>query len=152
METIRRIPESMEARKLFEKRGLVEILNNGGFVLPEKSIEKGFQWPVKKQQKMTFGTAQFESVFTYEGDSQPLGLARFTIAATAKLRDQPENSSEKPLVLKSQSQNGTIDFDVAKGYLRSIRVTQEMTTEKPFREMTIETISALESQVTIDRK
>ncbi|MEC9094376.1 MAG: hypothetical protein VX438_16825, partial [Planctomycetota bacterium] len=53
-EVIRTIPESMEARKLFEKRGLMEILNSGGFVLPEKSIEKGFQWPVKKQQKMTF--------------------------------------------------------------------------------------------------
>ncbi|MEC9091220.1 MAG: hypothetical protein VX438_00845, partial [Planctomycetota bacterium] len=100
----------------------------------------------------TFGTAQFESVFTYQGVSRPLGMARFTISANAELRDQPENALEKPLVLKSQSQKGSIDFDNANGYLRSIRTTQEMATEKPFREMTIETKSILESQVTIEKQ
>lgn len=152
METIRGIPESMEARKLFEKRGLMEILNSGGFVLPEKSIVKGFQWPVKKQQKMTFGTAHFESIFTYEGTSEPTGIARFLLAASAKLQDQPENPSEKRLVLKSQQQTGSIAFDTNHGHLQSIKVNQEMATEKPFREMTIETTSSLESQLTIEKK
>lgn len=151
IETIRAIPESMEARKLFEKRGLMQILNSGGFVLPEESIEKDFKWPVRKEQKMTFGTAQFESVFTYAGIMPESSIARFTFEAVTKLTDQPENPAEKPLSLKSQKQSGEIQFETLGGYLKSIQVKQEMKTEKPFREMTIETTSTLESKLVVQK-
>lgn len=152
METIREIPESMEARRLFEKQGLMKLVNSGGFVLPEKELEKGAQWPVKKQQKMTFGTADYESIFTYQGTSADDGVADFSLEATAKLKDQPKNPLEKPLVLKNQKQTGTIKFDTRNGYLKSIQVKQEMETEKPFREMKIETESVVENVLKITRK
>lgn len=151
-ETIRSIPESMEARQLFEKRGLMKILNSGGFMLPEKDIAVGYKWPVRKQQKMSFGTADFESIFTYQGTRKEDRVATFDMVATARLKDQPKNPLEKPLELKSQSQTGSVLFDVDQGFLKSIASKQEMVTEKPFREMKINTTSVVENRLTIARK
>lgn len=145
IETIRSIPESMEARKLFEKRGLVEILNGGGFVLPEEDIEAGHEWPVTKTQKLSFGTAIFESVFTYQGKKENSEVASIKLKATAKLTDVPKDPIEKPLELKSQNQTGTIEFDPLNGFVRSIQLEQNMETVKPFREMTIQTNSRVNS-------
>ena len=150
-ETLRKIPESMEARRLFEKRGLEEIYNSGGFVLPADSVEKGFQWPVRKEQKLTFGKANFETLFTYLGTGESDALARFRMEATARLADQPQNPAEKPMQLRKQEQTGEIQFDTRNGFLRSIVVNQEMETEKPYREMLIETVSSLEYRVTIEK-
>ena len=146
METIRKIPESMEARKLFEKRGLDEVLNSGGFVLPTETVDKGFSWPVEKSRKMTFGTSTVKNVYTYNGlDEQ--NVAEFKIEGTATLTHKPKNVAEKPLVLKSQSQKGTIKFDNKAGHLKSISMEQDMKTEKPYREMTIETETKTVSKV-----
>lgn len=150
LDTIRSIPESMEARKLFEKRGLVELLNGGGFVLPAESVEKGFQWPVRKTQKMTFGTAVFEAVFTYQG-KQSDQSDLFSFQSKTVLTDQPKNRLEKPLVLKNQTQSGEIRFDNQAGYLRSIKINQKMETEKPFREMKITTDSSVDTIITITK-
>lgn len=150
-ETIRKIPESMEARKLFEKRGLDEVLNSGGFVLPADSVEKGFAWPVEKSRKMTFGTSTVKNVYTYSGlDDQQ--VAEFKIKGTATLTHKPKNVAEKPLVLKSQSQAGAIKFDNKAGHLKSIKLEQDMKTEKPYREMTIETETKTISNVTFTAK
>lgn len=152
IETVRAIPESMEARKLFEKRGLVEILNSGGFVLPEEEISVGHQWPVSKKQKLSFGTALFESVFTYKGTDAGKSIATVELKASAKLTDLPKNPIEKPLELKKQEQTGTIEFDTAGGFVRSIKLQQKMETVKPFREMTIETGSQVDSLLTVELK
>ena len=151
-ETIREIPESMEARQLFEKRGIMKLLNGGGFILPKDEIETGFQWPVKKTQKMSFGTADYESIFTYQGTDAASGVAKFAVKATAKLKDQPKNPLEKPLVLKTQNQTGEIAFDTRGGFLKSNQVRQEMATEKPFREMTIKTESVVENKLNVVKK
>lgn len=152
LETIRQIPESMQARRLFEKRGLVELLNEGGFVLPENEIQVGDQWPVTKQQKLSFGTAGLESVFTFEGLDESTGIATFQMQATTQLEDQPENPLEKPLVLKSQKQTGTLKFNSREGFLDSVDSTRELVTEKPFREMTVNTESMVEQQIQITKR
>lgn len=151
IETIRTIPESMEARKLFEKRGLMEVLSSGGFELPSDSVEKDFSWPVEKNRKMTFGASTVKNVYTYKGldDEQ---VAEFEIDGTATLTHKPKNEAEKPLELKSQSQTGSIKFDNKAGYLKSISMIQEMKTEKPYREITIETDTKTISNVTITEK
>ena len=150
-ETIRMIPESMQARKLFEKRGLMEILSSGGFELPTKAIEKGFSWPVEKNRKMTFGTSIVKNIYTYIGmdDEQ---VAEFKVDGTATLTHHPKNVAEKPLKLKSQSQTGAIKFDNKAGHIKSISMTQDMKTEKPYREMMIETETKTVSNVKISPK
>lgn len=150
-ETIRMIPESMEARKLFEKRGLMEVLGSGGFELPTNAIEKGFSWPVEKNRKMTFGASTVKNVYTYVG-SDDKQVAQFKIDGTATLTHKPKNAAEKPLKLKSQSQTGTIKFDNKAGHIASISMTQEMKTEKPYREMMIETETKTVSNVKISLK
>jgi hypothetical protein len=150
-ETIRMIPESMEARKLFEKRGLMEVLGSGGFELPTKAIEKGDSWPVEKNRQMTFGNSTVKNVYTYVG-SDDEQIAVFKVDGTATLIHKPKNAAEKPLKLKSQTQTGTIKFDNEAGHITTISMSQEMETEKPYREMLIETKTKTISNVRISLK
>jgi hypothetical protein len=150
-ETIEQIPETMQARRLFEKKGLTEVLNGDGFVLPNEAISKGFTWLLTKNKKMTFGAAEVENVYTYQGKT-PQGLAEFKVDSKIELDDQPENPSEKSLRLISQEHSGRILFNPVLGRLDSVTLVQEMKTEKPFREMMIETVTRVESKIGITAK
>jgi hypothetical protein len=133
------------AAGVFSKQAIQQLLRQPLALLPDKAVDKGNTWTTTTEITAQAGKFQQETTYTLAGEVERDGGQLTKIDVTAKLTSlAAENNGKPKLALKSHQQTGTILFSPAAGRLVEAETTQEMVTERPYRETTI--VVTLKSQ------
>lgn len=156
-EVINQLPDTVRIRQLFSPQGLTEILGASAILFPEKPIEAGASWSDDKSVTTALGDFTRRRVYTVVGsktvDGQELTEIQMEPTLVPKQTDEKKDSVESSLDSKliSFTGSGMLLVDVDGGYLKSSSFENELKSERPYREKTIETAVKNQIRMTINK-
>jgi hypothetical protein len=150
LESLREAPGSMKLRKIFESQGIQELFGQSVVVLPE-DLQQNQPWEIDNQSQTGFGTfdAKHTCVWTGNRKSGDSNLAEFELKTEVTPRDESRNTDAK---LTKFSGGGNLVFDLSQGHFLSSKSSNELTTEKAYREKTITTTVTTDVEMQIKKK
>ena len=122
---------------LLSKEGLPEILGQAAIVFPEKALTPGDSWNSTTTISSPLGSLRQDRNYTYEGTEQLDDRPVEKIVVDADLQLDQSKLKGVKLELVEQQQSGTVLFDAESGRIVRSSVSQELTTETPYRDTTI---------------
>jgi hypothetical protein len=135
--------ESAAGRAAFSKAHLRQLLGQSLIIFPEKSVAEGDSWTSDTNLTAALGEFKRQTTYTLAGLEEREGTSLAKIESTTKLEPvapQGGGTAAKPAAapkVKSHEQTGTILFDPESGKLVEANETQELVTERPYRDTTI---------------
>lgn len=142
MDAIREAPGSMDLRQLLTKEGISETLSGSLTVLPEEAIESGGQWRAARTSQITGGDLDQKQTYTYAGVEDVEGTPFHKIDVETELNfRQPEDAVKQSQRITEQTHSGQIWFDEETKMFAGSEFSSELTTETPYRDALIETVS-----------
>ncbi|MEZ6107640.1 MAG: DUF6263 family protein [Pirellulaceae bacterium] len=163
LEEIRQSASSMRLRRLFSEESLVETLSFVAVTLPEGEVSPGESWeseraagtpelPLTVSHRFTYERGPVDSIepIQLEEEGTPearlvdspddAAAARVGIETTVAMGDPDAEREDGSRLAKltQQTSRGSLWFDVEAGHPRRAVQIQELVTETPLREMTIE--------------
>lgn len=160
-DVINQLPDTVRIRQLFSPQGLSEILGASAIVFPGKPVESGESWTDKKPVTTPLGEFSRDRNYTVVGKASDAGDDVVEISMEPSMTPQQpaagetdeEKSVESSLDSKliSFSGSGKLLFDTNEGYLKSSEFENELKSERPYREKTIETVVKNQIRMTISK-
>ena len=157
-EVINQLPDTVRLRQLFSPKGLNAMLGASAIVFPDKPIDAGSSWTEEKSVTTPLGEFARKRIYTVVGkktvDGQELTEIRMEPKLEAKeqavAESEPVKSSLHPKLI-SFSGSGILMVDNQGGYLKSSSFENELKSERPYREKTIETTVKNQIRMTISK-
>jgi len=156
-EIINQLPDTVRLRQLFSPQGLTEILGASAILFPEKAIESGGSWSDDKPVTTPLGAFTRKRIYTLVGkktvDGKELTEIQMEPTLVPKQAAEKEESVQSSLEAKliSFSGSGTLLVDAENGYLKSSSFENELKSERPYREKTIQTAVKNQILMTINK-
>jgi len=156
-EIINQLPDTVRLRQLFSPQGLTEILGASAILFPEKAIESGGSWSDDKPVTTPLGAFTRKRIYTLVGkktvDGKELTEIQMEPTLVPKQAAEKEESVQSSLDAKliSFSGSGTLLVDAENGYLKSSSFENELKSERPYREKTIQTAVKNQILMTINK-
>jgi len=140
-------PAAARFKETFSKEGLSDLLRQSATVLPEKPVDSGATWSVPATSKSPLGPIKLLHKYTYLGTEERGGRQLEKISAHTTL--ELEEPKGKPQ-LKEQKHSGVLYFDAQAGRFVETEISQELTTEAPYRDTVVraKATSTLQMKVT----
>lgn len=138
---LQELPGALSIRRLLSPQGLEQLLSQLALPLPEAPPESG-SWQTTQSRETPFGPLQ--QVRTYTPQPPRDGLTEIQIRTT--LTPQ-EGAPAGPKRLISMSEQGQLTFDATRGFCGGGELTSQITTERDYREKTIQT--RIDNRVTL---
>jgi hypothetical protein len=151
MEILRELPDSMALRRLFTKKGISATLSQAALVLPEADLAQGETWESKYETDSSAGKANATVTYTI-GELHENSLQDIDLQGKIKFDQLVDDEAKSPQKVVAHEQVGQLVFDRDQGNLVSSQVKQTITTELPYREMTLRAGTASELKVTVKRE
>ncbi|MDG1872593.1 MAG: DUF6263 family protein [Mariniblastus sp.] len=152
---INQLPETVRLRKLFSKQGINEILGDSSIVFPTQGLSPDESWTVNKQVDTPFGKFTHRRIYTL-GEPKTIEKNKSTtINITAAMIANPEATSLDSTLqgkLVSFAGSGELSFDIDGGFLKTSSFSNQLKTERPYREKNIETIVNNTLQLNVTKK
>jgi len=156
-QVVNELPDTVRLRQLFSPEGLTAILGASAIVFPEKTIEAGASWTEEKPVTTPLGKFTRKRTYTVGGkkavDGQDLTEIQMEPTLVPEQASEESGSVESSLDPKliSFSGSGMLLVDVEGGYLKSSSFENELKSERPYREKTIETTVKNQIRMTINK-
>lgn len=156
-QVVNELPDTVRLRQLFSPEGLTAILGASAIVFPEKTIEAGASWTEEKPVTTPLGKFTRKRTYTVGGkkavDGQDLTEIRMEPTLVPEQASEESGSVESSLDPKliSFSGSGMLLVDVEGGYLKSSSFENELKSQRPYREKTIETTVKNQIRMTINK-
>lgn len=149
-ESLRKAPGSMKLRSLLSSEGIDDLFGQSVVVLPE-DLKLNQPWSITNQLKTGFGEFERTHTCTWTGNRKVGDTQLAEIELTTSV-EPIETSAKVEAKLTSFSGGGNLVFDMNQGYFVSSKSTNEMNTEKPYREKQITTKVSTVVEMQIDKK
>ena len=156
-QVINQLPDTVRIRQLFSPEGLTGILGASAIVFPEKPIEADASWVDNKSVTTPLGSFTSKRTYTVGGkktvDGEELTEIQMEPTLVPEQATEESGSVESSLDAKliSFSGSGILLVDVEGGYLKSSSFENELKSERPYREKTIETAIKNQIRMTINK-
>jgi hypothetical protein len=136
LEILRKVPGSLRLRSLMSKTGLKDLFGQSIVVLPEAAPVAGEPWTTTADIDTEVGNFTRQHAYTWIENRTDNGktLAEIKLKTTLQPRET-EYKSDVNFIRFDGS--GTLFMNVDDGYFQSSTTTNEMKTEKPYREKVI---------------
>lgn len=145
---IDQLPDAMKLKALFSRDGLVELLGATNLVIPADDAK---QWEQTEQRVTAFGkmdrTHEYSIGLDRTIDDEKLTEIKFTTRVAL-----PKESQVEGVRLTSFQGQGTIWFNRTSGFLSSSKSSNELTTERDYREKVIKTVVTNSIESTLKKK
>lgn len=141
--------EKAKANPIFSADGLLRVIRQASFVVPEQAVAADASWETISEAPSPLGQLEQTSRYTYAGPAEREGKTCEKVDVDTKLTLRKSNDAGAPVVIKESEQRGTLWFDAAAGRLAASEVKQRLVTERPYREMIIrvQTTSTMEMKL-----
>lgn len=151
LESLRKAPGSMRLRSLMSKTGLKDLFGQSLVVLPEEAPVEGQPWSFRADIDTGVGNFTRHNEYTWTGNRTEDGrtLAEIKLKTTLQPRDSANTTDVKFIRFDG---NGVLVMNVTDGYFESSNTTNEMQTEKPYREKVIATTVKTTVEMQIKKK
>jgi Family of unknown function (DUF6263) len=129
------------ARAGSSSRGTIQhLLRRPLIILPEKAVAKDEEWTAASDLQTAAGAFKQLTTYRLAGTTEKAGMQVQSIEMTTKLDPQATGSnasSSGQIAIKTQKQTGTILFSADQGRVVEAEQTQQLVTERPYRDTTI---------------
>lgn len=126
--------DSATIKQLFSVEGITRILRQSAVELPEEAVSEGDSWQKNAATKTPLGV--LHQTRTYAVAAGEESVEKIVVDTELKL----EKSAAK-MKLLDQAGSGTVLFDSEMGRITRSELTQEFTTERPYREFLIKVVT-----------
>ncbi len=157
MEQIRKMPASMQGRKMLTRESLAETFAHSGTNLPQGDVSAGDTWTATRD--FSIGTPQsFEQTTNYtlgeaQGDSYPVTfVSELAIADPDRQRDPESEVQFEALEIEQQESSGQMVFDAVAGHCRESSVQTKIHTKSMYRDMEVRAQITSQIKMTISRE
>ena len=117
--------------------GMTQMLRQAAVILPEKPLVDGAKWEVDQETPIASGSILQRSQFTYAGVAEQDGAKRDRLSVETGFTLRPTTDKSPTPKLKEGRQTGNLWFDSTTGRFVRSELTQQLVTERPYRELTI---------------
>ena len=147
LEAIRQAPSSMQIRQVITADGLRELIGQSAIVFPESSVAKGESWDSQTKVTNALGDFNKTNKFTFDGpQSIDAGeYQQFTVTTTV------DEKMKEGAALKNFGGNGKIWFSADAPMILRSQTTNQMTSERRYRERIIESTVTTEIKMKVSR-
>ncbi len=134
LKELRKVPGSLQLRSLLTPEGIKDFYGQSIIILPDEAVSDGFEWKTTEQLKTQMGELGRTNQYVVKAGSpaetqKVIGLD----VAVAQAKTTEESKSK----MISFSGSGEFVFDFEKGCFSSTEFSNEMRTERPYRNHTI---------------
>ncbi len=150
LESLRQVPGSLRLRSLMSKAGLKDLFGQAMVVLPEADPVADQPWTSLADVDTEVGNFTRQHTYTWTENRTENGktLADINLTTTLEPRETDKTGDVKFI---SYHGNGTLTMNVTDGYFESSKTTNEMQTEKPYREKVIATTAKTTVEMQIEK-
>lgn len=126
-------------QNLLSPAGLTKLWAEAGVEFPETPLAAGTTWQSSAELESALGKLRQQREFTYAGMDvlESRELSKIVTTSTLTAAEDPEAANRNRSKLVSQQQSGVLWFDNQAGRLERSESTQELVTERPYREFRI---------------
>lgn len=142
MEILRNAPSSMQIRNVLTEKGIRELFGRSGLVFPDQDLNEKPEWVI--QRKLENAMGKFSQTQTYHIESTSGEQATIKMNGTLEPVDQKATHA-----LQKFKSDATYQFDTANGHLTHSQLETELKTQRPYRDLVINTRVVTRSVLTI---
>lgn len=146
MEVLRDAPSSMEIRKIFSAEGMKDVFGPAAVILPNEEIAAGHKWTGSREIENKAG--KFKQTILY---SVPELSAKESVVIKMNSQTDIVGEPNEKIKVVTQSGNGSITFDAARGFMKESLFKSTIQTETKYRNMTIDVNTVDEAMFTIEK-
>ena len=147
------MPDARNLQQLFSAKGWKDVIGASAIVLPS-DLRQGKSWTDEADVSTAMGQLQRVRTYTYSGASKEDGISigefDLVVELNAVAADKTADVHRSKLI--EFSGTGKLLMDLDGGFLKSSRVENRTTTEKPYREKTIATTVTNEIETIVMKK
>jgi hypothetical protein len=133
------VPALSQWKRLLTTAGIRQTLRQSFAVLPESSVADGDTWTASYDIDSPVGKIQVANTYTYKGTESENGASfeKITVVTQTKVEAEEQPLEEAALPTFRQY-TGVFYFDSAAGRLVQSKLTQELSSEVPYRDTKIQ--------------
>ncbi len=153
MEVLRNFSGSMRVRRLMTDDGIREILGQTACIFPEQEVAKGEGWSFDREFEIAGGQVQQKSTYTFQGASESESGNGLLVEVKAQSDLNSTVDDGRPrLEILEQDCSGQLWLDEETNIVTSGKVTSNMKTVSPYRNMQIKAEMSTELTIAIQKQ